>query len=115
MQYSDTLDSLSRMTGKHRDLIAQQVKDMMSDSDMQRAVQMYGEEFALSLAALPAGTDGLAKAITDMVDGIPHDDVTKGFLQVSDTFKNGAARFGEMSLEEKNAFMAKVGQETTAC
>lgn len=114
MQYSDTLDSLSRMTGKHRDLIAQQVKDMMSDSDMQRAVQMYGEEFALSLAALPAGTDGLAKAITDMVDGIPHDDVTKGFLQVSDTFKNGAARFGEMSLEEKNAFMAKVGQETTA-
>ena len=114
MQYSDTLDSLSRMTGKHRDLIAQQVKDMMSDADMQRAVQMYGEEFAASLASLPAGTDALQQSILDMVDGIPHDDVTKGFLQVSKTFQDGADKFGEMSLEEKNAFLAKVSAETTA-
>ena len=114
MQYSDTLDSLSRMTGKHRDLIAQQVKDMMSDADMQRAVQMYGEEFAASLASLPAGTDALQQSILDMVDGIPHDDVTKGFLQVSKTFQDGADKFGEMSLEDKNAFLAKVSAETTA-
>ena len=114
MQYSDTLDSLSRMTGKHRDLIAQQVKDMMSDADMQRAVQMYGGEFAASLASLPAGTDALQQSILDMVDGIPHDDVTKGFLQVSKTFQDGADKFGEMSLEDKNAFLAKVSAETTA-
>ena len=114
MQYSDSLDSLSRMTGKHRDLIAQQVKDMMSDADMQRAVQMYGEEFAASLASLPAGTDALQQSILDMVDGIPHDDVTKGFLQVSKTFQDGADKFGEMSLEDKNAFLAKVSAETTA-
>jgi hypothetical protein len=49
-----------------------------------------------------------------MVDGIPHDDVTKGFLQVSKTFQDGADKFGEMSLEDKNAFLAKVSAETTA-
>jgi len=114
LQYSDTLDTLSRTTGKHRDLIAQQVKDMMNDATMQRAVQMHGEEFALALAALPDGTDSLAKAVLDMVDGIPHDDVTKGFLQVSKTFQDGADKFGTMSAAEKQAFLAKVSQETTA-
>ena len=114
LKYSDTLDTLSRTTGKHRDLIAAQIKDMMNDATMQRAVAMYGEEFAASLAALPDGTDSLAKAVLDMVDGIPHDDVSKGFLQVSDTFKNGAAAFGDMSSAEKQAFLAKVSQETTA-
>ena len=114
LQYSDTLDTLSRTTGKHRDLIAQQVKDMMNDATMQRAVQMHGEEFALALAALPDGTDSLAKAVLDMVDGIPHDDVTKGFLQVSKTFQDGADKFGTMSAAEKQAFLAKVSEETTA-
>ena len=114
LSYSQTLDSLSRMTGKHRDLIAQQVKDMMGDVDLQRAVQMYGEEFAAALAGLPQGTESLSKAIIDMVDGIPNDDVTKGFMLASKTFQEGASRFGEMSLEEKNAFLAKVSKETTA-
>ena len=114
LKYSDTLDTLSRTTGKHRDLIAAEVKAMMNDATMQRAVQMHGEEFALALAALPDGTDSLAKAVLDMVDGIPHDDVTKGFLQVSKTFQEGADKFGDMSSEEKQAFLAKVSQETTA-
>lgn len=114
LKYSDTLDTLSRTTGKHRDLIAAEVKAMMNDATMQRAVQMHGEEFALALAALPDGTDSLAKAVLDMVDGIPHDDVTKGFLQVSKTFQDGADKFGTMSASEKQAFLAKVSQETTA-
>lgn len=114
LKYSDTLDTLSRTTGKHRDLIAAEVKAMMNDATMQRAVQMYGEEFALALAALPDGTDSLAKAVLDMVDGIPHDDVTKGFMQVSKTFQDGADKFGSMSASEKQAFLAKVSQETTA-
>ena len=116
--YLTELDKLSRLTGKSREQMAEQMNQNSRDMRVRVAEAQMDEEqrlaFRTNLAAAGAQSDRFAEVLRDMADDRPDEEITKRFMTQSETFRRFAGEIENMSPEELQQFMVDVNKEVEA-
>ena len=112
--YSMELDKISKLTGKSRKQLEEEMKQKNLDIRRQMAIAKYGEEYALRLQQAAAVSPQFEAALLDMADGVANDPLTRQLMAQSETFRTQVGRINTMTAEEFNNFTNTVGQEGMA-
>lgn len=112
--YALELDKLSKLTGKSREQIQEEMNQKNLDIRRQMAIAKYGEEYALRLEQAAAVSGKFEAALLDMSDGIANDPLTRQLYNSSETFRNQVGRINEMTAEEFSNFTRTVADESMA-
>lgn len=108
LKYSSELDKISKLTGKSRKQMEEEMKQKNLDIRRQMAINKYGEEFGLRLQQISATSPKLEAAILDMADGVANDPLTKQLMANNATFRDQAKNVQNMTAEQANNFMKNV-------
>ena len=108
LKYSTELDKISKLTGKSRKQMEEEMKQKNLDIRRQMAINKYGEEFGLRLQQISATSPKLEAAILDMADGVANDPLTKQLMANNATFRDQAKNVQNMTAEQANNFMKNV-------
>lgn len=113
-QYSMELDKISKLTGKSRKQLEDEMKQKNLDIRRQMAIAKYGEEYALRLEQAAAVSPQFEAALLDMADGVANEPLTRQLMAQSDTFRNQVGKINSMTAEEFNNFTRTVADEGMA-
>jgi hypothetical protein len=111
LKYSGELDKLSKLTGKSRKQLDDDMKAKNLDIRRQMAINKYGEEFGLRLEQMSAASPKLEAALLDMADGVANDPLTKQLMANNETFRTQAQNVQNMTAEQANNFIAGVRKD----
>ena len=115
VEYLEVVDSLSRVTGKRRDQIREEMQAAGSDARARMAMSQMGltqqAQFAAGLEMVGSKAPAIKEALIDLADGVANSEVTGVLEGMSDTFKNQARDFESMDAGQQNNFLAKVKAE----
>ena len=114
LKYSSELDKLSKLTGKSRKQLDDDMKAKNLDIRRQMAINKYGEEFGLRLEQMSAASPKLEAALLDMADGVANDPLTKQLMANNETFRTQAQNVQNMTAEQANNFIAGVRKDGVA-
>ena len=118
VEYLEVVDSLSRVTGKRRDQIREEMQAAGSDARARMAMSQMGlkqqAQFAAGLEMVGSKAPAIKEALIDLADGVANSEVTGVLEGMSDTFKNQARDFESMDAGQQNNFLAKVKDEIDA-
>ncbi len=106
--YSKELDSISKLTGKSRKQLEEEIKQKNLDIRRQMVLAEQGEEFGLRLSQAAAVSPKLEEALLDMADGVANDPLTQQLMSNNQVFREQAQNIRNMSAEEMNNFMVGV-------
>ena len=90
LKYSSELDKLSKLTGKSRKQLDDDMKAKNLDIRRQMAINKYGAEFGQRLEQMSAASPKLEAALLDMADGVANDPLTKQLMANNETFRTQA-------------------------
>ena len=114
-KYSMELDKISRLTGKSRKQLEDEMRQKNTDIRRQAAMStMTGDQmnqFRNNLAQAASKSPEFEAALVDMADGIANDPLTRQLMANSPTFEKFAKDIENMSPEEYNNFQKQVGDE----
>jgi len=115
--YGMQLQELAAITGKNRKQIADEMKQRLTDSRQQQALDMMGDEQKENFERVQAiaGKFGpmMSEAVLDMADGIPtKNSVAASMMPMSETFRNQAKDLKNMSRKEQEQFFVTVAAES---
>lgn len=114
-KYALELDKVSKLTGKSRKQLEDEMKQKNSDIRRQVAMAQMSEEqqlrFGANLELAGSKSKTFEAALLDMADGVANDPVTRQLMANSPTFAKFAKDVENMSPEELNNFMVNVGSE----
>lgn len=113
-QYSVELDKISKLTGKSRKQLEEEMKQKNLDIRRQMAIAKYGEEYALRLEQAAAVSPQFEAALLDMADGVANDPLTRQLMAQSETFRTQVGRINNMTAEEFNNFTRSIADEGMA-
>ena len=111
LKYSSELDKISKLTGKSRKAMEDEMRQKNLDIRRQMAINKYGEEFGLRLQQISATSPKLEAAILDMADGVANDPLTKQLMANSETFRAQAQNVHKMTAEQANNFVASIRKD----
>lgn len=114
LKYSSELDKISKLTGKSRKQMEEEMKQKNLDIRRQMAINKYGEEFGLRLQQISATSPKLEAAILDMADGVANDPLTKQLMANNASFREQAKNVQNMTAEQANNFMKNVRDDGVA-
>ena len=114
LKYSQELDKISKLTGKSRKQMEEEMRQKNLDIRRQMAINKYGEEFGLRLQQISATSPKLEAAILDMADGVANDPLTKQLMANNATFREQARNVHNMTAEQANNFMKNVRDDGLA-
>ena len=114
-KYALELDKVSKLTGKSRKQLEDEMKQKNSDIRRQVAMAQMSEEqqlrFGANLELAGAKFKPFEDALLDMADGVANDPVTRQLMANSPTFAKFGKDIENMSPEQLNNFMHTVGNE----
>lgn len=109
--YSLELDKISKLTGKSREQLQEEMRQKNMDIRRQMAIAKYGEQYALRLQqAAEVGGPAFEAAVLDMADGVENDPLTRQLMANNEAFRNGINDVQNMTAEEFTNFAASVRQ-----
>ena len=111
LKYSSELDKISKLTGKSRKSLEDEMKTKNLDIKRQMAINKHGEEFGLRLQQMAAASPELEAALLDMADGVANDPLTKQLMANNETFRNQATNLQNMTAEQANNFVAGIAKD----
>ena len=111
LKYSSELDKISKLTGKSRKSLEDEMKAKNLDIKRQMAINKHGEEFGLRLQQMAAASPELEAALLDMADGVANDPLTKQLMANNDTFRNQATNLQNMTAEQANNFVVGIAKD----
>ena len=107
-KYSKELDGISKLTGKSRKQLEEEMKAKNLDIRRQMAIAEQGQEFGLRLQQASEASPKLEAALLDMADGVANDPLTQQLMANNETFRQSARDIRNMSQEEMNNFIVGV-------
>ena len=111
LKYSSELDKISKLTGKSRKALEDEMKAKNLDIRRQMAINKHGDEFALRLQQMSAASPQLEAALLDMADGVANDPLTKQLMANNDTFRREAQNIQNMTSEQAANFIVGVKED----
>ena len=112
--YSLELDKLSKLTGKSREQLAEEMKQKNLDIRRQMAINRLGEEFGLRLQQAAETSPKLEAALLDMADGVANDPLTRQLMANNEAFAREAQNIQNMSATQMNNFIRRVADDGRA-
>lgn len=112
--YSRELDKISKLTGKSREQLAEELKQKNLDIRRQMAINRLGEEFGLRLQQASEASPALEAALLDMADGVANDPLTQQLMANNETFRAQAQNIQNMSAEQMQNFIRRVADDGMA-
>lgn len=110
-EYSLELDKISKLTGKSRKQLEEEMKQKNLDIRRQMAINKYGEEFGLRLQQASEASPALEAALLDMSDGIANDPLTRQLMANNEAFAAEAQNIQNMSATQMNNFIRRVADD----
>lgn len=107
-KYSKELDGISKLTGKSRKQLEEEMKAKNLDIRRQMAIAEQGQEFGLRLQQASEASPKLEAALLDMADGVANDPLTQQLMANNETFRQSARDIRNMSQAEMNNFIVGV-------
>ena len=116
-EYGLQMREMAIITGKNRKQLADEMRERMSDSRQQVALDsLIGDQkkqFEMAQAIASKLGPRMSEAVLDMVDGIPKKgSIAEGFMTFSETFRNGAADLKNKTRAEQEKFFVDVNKDT---
>ena len=116
-EYGLQMREMAIITGKNRKQLADEMRERMSDSRQQVALDsLIGDQkkqFEMAQAIASKLGPRMSEAVLDMVDGIPKKgSIAEGFMTFSETFRNGAADLKNKTRAQQEKFFVDVNKDT---
>ena len=116
-EYGLQMREMAIITGKNRKQLADEMRERMSDSRQQVALDsLIGDQkkqFEMAQAIASKLGPRMSEAVLDMVDGVPKKgSIAEGFMNFSETFRNGAADLKNMTRAQQEKFFVDVNKDT---